>query len=234
MVYSINSGWAKIDYKGTKAYVSAKYIEKKQLQDSPVKKTRIIANEDKASSKSVDLEHGNTKRLELVFTSSISLGLSNFFSFDAYSNPRFGFGIDAGVRLRPYFLPNKMFSEASAGFMMLGNSNYSFPSILINVLPIGYKFHLPINGLNKYESFVVGGLSLQLIGGRISFSTGENYYVFHSKTTLNLILKGGTELTNHLAVGVLYMHGLTNVCTNLPIGLKHSAFQIYGTWLFNH
>ena len=27
-VYSINNGWANIDYKGTNAYISAKYIEK--------------------------------------------------------------------------------------------------------------------------------------------------------------------------------------------------------------
>ena len=127
----------------------------------------------------------------------------------------------------------KMFSEATVGFMMLGNFNYSFPSILINVLPIGYKFHIPMASLNKFESYIAGGFSWQLIGGRISFTTSDDLYVFHSQPTLNLYLKGGMELTDNWSVGILYLHGLTNVCEYLPIGIKHSAFQICGSYVFD-
>lgn len=232
-VYSIDKGWANIDFKGSKAYVSAKYIEEKQSTDVSTNKPVANTAENIKPNKTSKSKKSNTRTLNMEFTSTLSTGLSNFFSFDAYSRPRFGFGADAGVRLSPSFLPENMFSEASLGFMMLGNSNYSFPSIIINVLPVGYKFHLPFGRLNRYKTYAVGGLSMQLIGGNISFNRGGKNYFYNSVPTLNLYLKGGVELTDHWAVGAFYMHGLTNVCDNLPIGIKHSTFQVYGSYLFN-
>ena len=174
------------------------------------------------------------RQFHFRLTSTVSLGLSDFYSFDAYSHPRFGFGLDAGTQISSDFMPKNMFSEITIGYMSLGNSNYSFPSFSVNILPVGYRSE-PVHlwKLQNARYYAVGGLSLQFSGGGIFFSRNSQYYSFYSKPTVNFYVKGGLELTDMIAVGFLYMHGFDNVCSNLPIGIKHSVFQIYGSFLFD-
>ena len=131
-------------------------------------------------------------------------------------------------------MPKYMFSEATFGFLSLGNSNYSFPSFSINILPMGYRSNtFDFWKLHNIKYYGVGGLSFQFSGGGIHFYRNSSYYSFYSKPTVNLYLKGGLEITDMIAVGFLYMHGFNNVCSNLPIGIKHSVFQIYSSFLFD-
>lgn len=238
-VNSLKKSWAQIEYKKGVGYVASKYIQ--PILEEPIK----TLEPDIAISDDIDMQDSITpanptkkkhyfSQFHFRFTSTLSLGLSDFYSFDAYSHPRFGFGLDAGTQISANFMPKNMFSELSIGYMSLGNSNYSFPSFSVNILPAGYRsepFHLW--KLRNARYYAVGGLSFQFSGGGIYFSRNSKYYSFSSKPTVNLYIKGGVEITDMVAVGVLYMHGFNNVCSNLPIGIKHSVFQIYGSFLFD-
>lgn len=239
-VRTMKKSWAEIDFKKGIGYVSKSYIEPIQItsiaepepQETITKLSEII--EEQTSPKPEKYRISFFKQWRLRLTSTTSLGLSNLYSFDAYSSPRFGFGLDVGAQLTADFMPKNMFSEVTFGFMSLGNSNYSFPSFSFNFLPVGYRsnpFSFWIFHGTRY--YAVGGLSFQFSGGGIFFSRNSQYYSFYSKPTVNFYVKGGLELTNMVAVGFIYMHGFDNVCHNLPIGIKHSVFQIYGSFLFD-
>ena len=248
-VRELKSSWAEIDYKNTIGYISAKYIC--PTKEEQVKKPeQEVKNEDNAVADNVVVQntddHNRNVRKETVskdyfsffkkihfrLTSTLSLGLSNFHSSDARSSPQFGFGLDAGTQMTADFLPDWMFAEVTLGFMSLGNSNYPFPSFSLNVLPIGYRSN-PVGRYKNMRLYAVGGVSFQFSDGQINFKRNSKYYCYNSKPTVNLYVKGGVEITDMIAVGVFYMHGLNDVCENLPIGIKNSVFQIYGTFLFD-
>ena len=177
---------------------------------------------------------GGLKQLRFRPTATLSFGLANFYSFDAYSHPRFSFGLDAGTQISADFMPDWMFTEATIGFMLLGNSNYSFPSFSFNVLPVGYRSDIfNFWKLENIRFYGIAGFSFQFSGGEISFTRNSHHYSFDSKPTTNLYIKGGVEITDKIAVGLMYMHGFDNVCRDLPIGIKNSVFQLYGSLLFN-
>ena len=244
-VRSLKNSWAEIDFKKSVGYVSRKYIEPIEIVPviDLVPQDPIDTISMETSYEQIYPEPGRHKKSffntffsqwHLRLTSTASLGLSNLYSFDAYSSPRFGFGLDVGTQLTADFMPKNMFSEVTLGFMWLGNSNYSFPSFSFNFLPAGYRsepFNFWIFRDTRY--YAVGGLSFQFSGGGIFFSRNSQYYSFYSKPTVNFYVKGGLELTDMIAVGFIYMHGFNNVCYNLPIGIKHSVFQIYGSFLFD-
>ena len=244
-VRSLRKSWAEIDFKKSVGYVSRKFIEPIQFKPVVVEpepqitvdtlKESVVKNTyQKPDKQRKSFFNSFFNQWHLRLTSTASLGLSNLYSFDAYSSPRFGFGLDAGAQLTADFMPKSMFSEVTLGFMSLGNSNYSFPSFSVNILPAGYRSE-PFNlwKLRDARYYAVGGLSFQFSGGGIFFSRNSQYYSFYSKPTVNFYVKGGLELTDMVGVGFIYMHGFENVCHNLPIGIKHSAFQVYGSFLFD-
>lgn len=239
-VYSITKSWANVNYKGSKAFVSAKYIEKVIEMIEPTEKAEVVVEitEHKPVPIIDSSNHKTplTSKIHIRLFSNISIGLSNFYSFDAYSNPRFGFGLDVGTQIITDFMPNHTFSEASLGFMALGNSKYSFPSFMINVLPFGYRDDLVgigFNPLKESKWFVVGGFSFQFSGGNIAFYKNGTSYCFPSKPTINLYIKGGVEMKKSMACGIIIMHGINNVASGLPIGIKHSVIQVFGTYYFD-
>lgn len=235
-VRSLKKSWAEIDFKENIGYVSLKYIQPVQKGGPTVTKPKPEPEpKPKPKPKPVSNNEEQNNTLQFRLTSSLSLGLSNFYSFKAYSHPRFGYGLDAGIQVSGGFIPDNMFAEMTVGFMMLGNSKYSFPSVVVNILPIGYRSEsFTLGNLHNAKYYGVGGFSFQFGGGGIRFTQNSVYHAYTSKPTLNLYLKGGLELTNNIAVGIIYMHGLTNVCKDLTIGIKHSAFQVYGSFLFNN
>lgn len=244
-VRELKKSWAKIDFKNSVGYVAAKHLqpiqEGQSLETKP--KTKLTLDTIIQDPKTPKLERSRSNdgkrfaffdHLHFRLTSTLSLGLSDLYSFDAYSHPRFGFGVDAGTQITTDYLPEHLFSELTLGYMSLGNSNYSFPSFSINILPIGYRSNsFDLWKFQNIRYYAVGGMSVQFSGGGIFFYRNSQYYYYSSKPTVNLYVKGGIELTDMIAVGFLYMHGLNNVCYNLPIGIKHSAFQIYGSFLFD-
>ena len=242
IVNSLKKSWAQIDFKKGIGYVALRYIQPIQEDTTNVQEPETIANDSigiQDNQALVKPRNSHEKKrffrqFHFRLTSTVSLGLSDFYSFDAYSHPRFGFGLDAGTQISSDFMPKNMFSEITIGYMSLGNSNYSFPSFSVNILPVGYRSE-PVHlwKLQNARYYAVGGLSLQFSGGGIFFSRKSQYYSFYSKPTVNFYAKGGLELTDMIAVGFLYMHGFDNVCSNLPIGIKHSVFQIYGSFLFD-
>lgn len=240
-VRTMRKSWAEIDFKKGIGYVSNKHIEPIQIMpaDEPEPQETIVAmSEDtvveQPALKPEKRRNSFFKQWHFRLTSTASLGLSNLYSFDAYSHPRFGFGVDAGTQLTADFMPKGMFAEVTVGYMSLGNSNYSFPSFSLNILPAGYRSE-PFNlwFLHDARYYAVGGLAFQFSGGGIFFSRNSQYYSFYSKPTVNVYAKAGIELTDMIGIGFIYMHGLNNVCGYLPIGIKHSTFQIYGSFLFD-
>ena len=230
--------WAEIDFKKDIGYVSTKYIEPIEIEyasdpesQSEVDEVQII---EPAIVVSSTTENEKKKAFAFRLTSSLSLGISNFYSFDAYSHPRFGFGIDVGTQIKARFMPRGMFAETTIGFMEFGNSNYSFPSLSVNILPAGYRYEGIKIGKMETSIYAVGGLSLQIpFGQGIHFYRNSKSYSFSAVTNLNIFVKAGLELTDNIAVGIMYMHGITNVCRSLPIGIKNSTIQVYGTFLFD-
>ncbi|MBQ6729861.1 MAG: SH3 domain-containing protein [Bacteroidales bacterium] len=235
--------WAEIDFKKGIGYVSKKHITPIEIEhmiepEPQIEIDKSQMTEPKEDSVLVSPKRNNwfsfLNNVDIRLTSSLSIGLSNLYSFDAYSHPRFGFGIDVGSQITASFMPERMFSELTLGYMSLGNSNYSFPSFSVNILPVGYRSDpFDLWKLQNARYYAVGGLSFQFSGGGIFFSHNSQYYSFYAKPTVNLYIKGGVEITDMIAVGFLYMHGFNNVCSNLSIGIKHSVFQIYGSFLFD-
>lgn len=236
-VYSFTNGWAKIQYKEAQAYVSAKYIEKMAIDESSETEepeVTIIQVQDSIDDDPPTLIAPSLPRWRFKLFSSLSLGLSNFYSFNAYSHPRFGYGLELGTRIMADFMPKNAFSETSMGFMALGNSNYSFPSFMINFLPLGYSEEITgLEALKKTKWFVVGGFSFVFSGGTIAFNQDGDHYDYPSKATMNLYLKGGLETKEKWVYGIIIMHGINNVAKELPVGIKHSVLQIYGSYLIN-
>ena len=245
-VKSMKKSWGEIDFKKGIGYVSAKFIEpiqKESVEESPIQPSVNDNNKQKQTVENTTAKSHDNKRsasslnqLDFRLSSSLLIGLSNLYSFDAYSHPRFGFGFEIESQVTASTLPRHMFSEVAIGFMSLGNSNYSFPSLSINILPIGYRSDS--FGLWKYHDlkyYAIGGISMQIpFGEGIYFYRNSLTYSFSPVFNLNIYIKGGLELTKSIAVGFMYMHGLTNVCRNLPIGIKNSAFQLYGTIMFDN
>ncbi len=224
-VIAITKGWAEIKYKGEKAFVSTKYIvsstpaqqaDTTEQRNSEIDET-IIVEPIEATQPLVSLN--NTDKWEIRFVPSASMGFSNLYSFDAKSSPRIACGASAGIQVAK----RHILAESSLDFLSIGNSNYVFPSIAFGIYPLGYRYNLK----GRYI-YTLGGFSIQLpLGGGIFFSRNSQYYSFYARTTLNLMLKTGIEVNKKFIVGVLYLHGLNNVCHNLPIGLKHESCQIF-------
>lgn len=245
-VRELKKSWAEIDYKSSVGYVSAKFIQPVEEEPVPEKISEpeeiieidTVVQNDECQTTDIGLGSKDVlaflKQLRFMPSATLSLGLADFYSFDAYSHPRFSFGLDAGTRISADFMPDWMFSEAAIGFMLLGNSNYSFPSFSFNVLPVGYRSDIfNFWKLENIRFYGIAGLSFQFSGGEIEFERKYHYYSFKSKPTTNLYIKGGVEITDKIAVGLVYMHGFDNVCRDLPIGIKNSVFQLYGSFLFN-
>lgn len=245
-VRELKKMWAEIDYKSSVGYVSAKFIQPVEEEPVPeqisepeeIIEVDTVVQNDESEMIEVKTDSKNImaflNQLRFVPTATLSWGLADFYSFDAYSHPRFSFGFDAGTRISADFMPDWMFSEATVGFMLLGNSNYSFPSFSFNVLPVGYRSDVfYFWKLENIRFYGIAGFSFQFSGGEISFTRNSHHYSFDSKPTTNLYIKGGVEITDKIAVGLMYMHGFDNVCRDLPIGIKNSVFQLYGSFLFN-
>lgn len=245
-VRELKKSWTKIDFKNSIGYVSLKYIQPIEVEEETNQEdeseesaielvdTQNIEVAESSNRKSGEWFTRTFKQFHFRLTSTLSLGISNFHSFDAYSHPRFGFGIDVGSQITASFMPEHMFSELTLGYMSLGNSNYSFPSFSVNILPVGYRSDpFDLWKLKNARYYAVGGLSFQFSGGGIFFSRNSQYYSFYPKPTVNLYIKGGIEITDMVAVGIIYMHSFDNVCRDLPIGIKHSVLQLYGSFLFD-
>lgn len=237
-VREMKTYWAEIDYKNSVGYVSKEYIQpvvEEQSQEPEIiveekEQVKVTENQNVENESNKKDSSKKPKKIHFRFTSTLSFGLSNFYSPDAYSHPRFGFGVDVGCQFTADFLPKWMFVEVDIGFMELGNSNYTFPSFIINVLPISYRSDL-VGKHKNLQLYVAGGLTFQFSGrNNIRFYREEEHYklyVYYFKPTINFYIKGGVEINDQIAVGVFYMHGLSDVCRDLPIRISNSVFQIY-------
>lgn len=244
LVLSFKNNWAEINFKNRTGYISSKYIQKIQVDDVPVNNS--VSNEkpftiqDSQSLEPIlqdNKQPSSFGRFRLIrYTSTLALGLSNFYSSQAYSNPRFGLCVDGGVQFAMDIKPIHWLLETTFGFDLLGNSNYPFYSLSINILPIGCQSNTMRLGKSaNAKYYFVGGVSLQMpFGDGIYFYNNEKHYSFSPSINLNLVVKGGLELTDKVAIGIMYLHGITNVCHDLPIDVKNSTILIYGSFMLNN
>ncbi len=231
-VYNIANKWAEIEYNQKHAYISASYIEKAPTpkvdsshlspQEKPIIQPTIEPVE--LEKKEVTKERTGGK-LDIVI--SAAAGFSNLYSPDAYSYGTFGCLAEAGVRSKLGFLPQNMFVEATVGFALLGNSQYSFPGFAINIMPFGIEY-----GVFDFPFHTQIGATLILGGTDIYVYQGDLHRTYYANPTINIVIKEAIEIGKHWDFGLLYLHGLNNVCDNLPIGLHHSSIQLFATYKF--
>lgn len=232
-VYNIANNWAEIEYNQERAYIATNYIEKAPIPK--VDTTHVTPPEEPTIQhiiEPVGLEK-NTEKQErlggnLDIIVSVAAGFSNLYSPDAYSYGTIGGMAEAGVRSKPGFLPQNMFVEATVGFALLGNSRYTFPYFSINLNPIGIRYPL-FNHIFHTRL----GISLMLGGEDIHIYRSGFYKTYHSQPSINIVIKESMEIGEHWDVGLLYLHGLNNVCDNLPIDLHHSSIHLFATYKFN-
>lgn len=250
-VYAIKDGWAEIAYNGNRAYISARYIKKAPLPEETAQNTSLEESQAPdtvspvATEKTEPIEKKTTKisfnkwweQLNSSTTSenkfiddwylvaNLSAGISNLHSPDAYSSGSIGMLAEAGVRFHPYFLPQKMYFETSTGFALLGNDQYTLPYFYLNILSAGVQYNL--FNITLHSQF---GFSLMLGGEDLYVSTMDFHRTYPANPGIAFTIRETVELTRHWDLGILYLQGLNNVYSNLPIRLYHRSIQLSATY----
>lgn len=229
-VYDFMNNWAEIKYNQKHAYISANYIEKDPLPKvddtlapSPKEPTIQPQIEPIAIEKKETKQVRAKGKFDIIISAAV--GLSNLYSPDAYSYGTIGGMVESGVRTKLGFLPQNIFVEATMGFALLGNSQYTFPGFAINVVPFGIEYKLL-----DYPFYTQIGATLILGGTDIYVSRGSFHSTYYANSTINIVIKEAVEIGNYWDFGLVYLHGLNNVCGKLPIELHHSSIQLFGTY----
>ena len=230
-VHHIDGAWAEIDYNGNRAYVSSQHLK----PVPPIKETieEVVESADTTPlMEEVEVDDSPTVTLPQKVKSSkiksimisASIGYSSLYSFDASVSGKFAFGIEVGMQIHPSFYSSNLFAEVTVGFSHLGSANYEFPYFSICALPVGLNTQL----LGK-PVYAQVGFSLFFGGGDIQFYKHDHYFYYKAVPNLNYIVKFGLDLNTRWSMGLYYLHGITNVCLDLPIGLKNNTLQFFTT-----
>ena len=81
-----------------------------------------------------------------------------------------------------------------------------------------------------YPFYTQIGATLILGGTDIYVSRGSFHSTYYANSTINIVIKEAVEIGNYWDFGLVYLHGLNNVCGKLPIELHHSSIQLFGTY----
>lgn len=177
-VLSITKGWAKIEFKNTTGYVSAKYIAElpKKIEEEPeVEEVEEVVEETPVVEETVavqpirqfDTKVATPLTIGSFMPESINLylavqggfGWSNFLWSDGSVNGTMSYSADVLAQLyfedKVSFIPRNWYSELGIGYDKKGASDFDMNYIHIRLYPLGYR--IPLYPLNIV---VKGGVSL--------------------------------------------------------------------------
>lgn len=224
-VFSKTEYWAKIRYNNNFGYVSARYIEKVEvdsvvsIEEQPVEDSINQTPEPVIEEVIVYKSEENTDLLNSVgveFVPNIYCGFSNFSAKGIVPKGTVGCGADLAFQFiakeKITFIPKNYFSEISLGYSLRGSAAFPMHYFNMKLLPFGYRYHL-----RKLSLF-----------GKLGFYTGYTFssietrrYSFDSYLDIGLSVSVGTEYRK-IGLGLSYERGFTDVC-NSSLHLKNSC-----------
>lgn len=177
-VLSIIKGWAKIEFKNTTGYVSAKYITelpKKIVEEPEVEEVEEVIEEMPVVDETVVVQpvrQFDTKVATLLTIGSFmpeamnlylavqgGFGWSNFLWSDGSVNGTMSYSADVLAQLyfedKVSFIPKNWYSELGIGYDKKGAADFDMSYIHLRLYPLGYRIPL-----NPFNIVVKGGVSL--------------------------------------------------------------------------
>ena len=238
-VLSITKGWAKIEFKNTTGYVSAKYITelpKKIVEDPEVEEVEEVIEEMPVVEETVvqPVRQVDTKvatpltigsfmpeGMNLYLAVQGGFGWSNFLWSDGSVNGTMSYSADVLAQLyfedKVSFIPKNWYSELGIGYDKKGAADFDMSYIHLRLYPFGYRIPLsPINIVVK------GGVSL---GFPISdLATSQNSW----SSSFQCGVGGGLQIEwKQIALGCNVEYDFTEVASDCNQTLNNIA--ILGT-----
>lgn len=239
-VLSITKGWAKIEFKNTTGYVSAKYITelpKKIVEDPEVEEVEEVIEEMPVVEETVVVQpfrQVDTKvatpltigsfmpeGMNLYLAVQGGFGWSNFLWSDGSVNGTMSYSADVLAQLyfedKVSFIPKNWYSELGIGYDKKGAADFDMSYIHLRLYPFGYRIPLsPINIVVK------GGVSL---GFPISdLATSQNSW----SSSFQCGVGGGLQIEwKQIALGCNVEYDFTEVASDCNQTLNNIA--ILGT-----
>lgn len=239
-VLSITKGWAKIEFKNTTGYVSAKYITelpKKIVEDPEVEEVEEVIEEMPVVEETVVVQpvrQVDTKvatpltigsfmpeGMNLYLAVQGGFGWSNFLWSDGSVNGTMSYSADVLAQLyfedKVSFIPKNWYSELGIGYDKKGAADFDMSYIHLRLYPFGYRIPLaPINIVVK------GGVSL---GFPISdLATSQNTW----SSSFQCGVGGGLQIEwKQFALGCNVEYDFTEVASDCNQTLNNIA--ILGT-----
>lgn len=239
-VLSITKGWAKIEFKNTTGYVSAKYITelpKKIVEDPEVEEVEEVIEEMPVVEEMVVVQpvrQVDTKvatpltigsfmpeGMNLYLAVQGGFGWSNFLWSDGSVNGTMSYSADVLAQLyfedKVSFIPKNWYSELGIGYDKKGAADFDMSYIHLRLYPFGYRIPLsPINIVVK------GGVSL---GFPISdLATSQNSW----SSSFQCGVGGGLQIEwKQIALGCNVEYDFTEVASDCNQTLNNIA--ILGT-----
>ena len=239
-VLSITKGWAKIEFKNTTGYVSAKYITelpKKIVEDPEVEEVEEVIEEMPVVEETVVVQpvrQVDTKvatpltigsfmpeGMNLYLAVQGGFGWSNFLWSDGSVNGTMSYSADVLAQLyfadKVSFIPKNWYSELGIGYDKKGAADFDMSYIHLRLYPFGYRIpRSPINIVVK------GGVSL---GFPISdLATSQNSW----SSSFQCGVGGGLQIEwKQIALGCNVEYDFTEVASDCNQTLNNIA--ILGT-----
>lgn len=192
-VLSITKGWAKIEFKNTTGYVSAKYItelSKKIVEAPEVEEVEEVIEEMPVVDETVVVQpvrQFDTKVVTLLTIGSFmpeamnlyltvqgGFGWSNFLWSDGSVNGTMSYSADVLAQLyfedKVSFIPKNWYSELGIGYDKKGAADFDMSYIHLRLYPLGYRIPL-----NPFNIVIKGGVSLAFSLSELKTNYGNSW-----------------------------------------------------------
>lgn len=242
LVYSIDDGWALINFKNRQAYISAKFLVEAiktkiiLLDIAPLNSDIFVPDSQKSNlhigagmtSKSHKVKYKEQSRnnFGIDLLPSAYLGISNF-DGDYVPMPMCGLGVDIGVQFYPKQIRNFnwLLLEASLGYSMKGGGGMYLHYMNVEVSPIGYRYIFKKQNVSIYA---LAGLFIDYGGGKLF---AQHYTVlskfFYSRPwDMGIQVKLATDWRN-FGLAISYNRGFVEVIDNANLALYNTGLNFH-------
>lgn len=192
-VLSITKGWAKIEFKHTTGYVSAKYITElpkkvveepeieeveEVIEETPIVEETIVAEPvsqfDDEVPTPLSLGSFIPESMNLYLAVQGGFGWSNFLWSDGSVNGTMSYSADILAQLyfedKVSFIPRNWYSELGLGYDKKGAADFDMSYIHLRLYPFGYR--IPLSPLNIV---IKGGVSLAFPLSELKTNYGNSW-----------------------------------------------------------
>ena len=233
----VDNGWAKINYKDGKGYVSAKYLKFKaaRAKDFPVEQvdslhedTVLVVNLIEEKHEELILVQSHKRSgIGIDFVPSIYFGYANFSADGASPKGRAGVGVDFAFQFMVHdkvlFFPKNYYMEASLGYVIKGSAAFPLHYIDLKLSPIGYRYDLSDWTLFGKAGMYLGYTFSSVVTNRHSFDTGID---------VGILCEVGVEYQN-IGLGLSYERSFTNAFDS-RLAVNNQGFYLNVSYrLFN-